>query len=113
MLKCVQIFIRYFRNSGLNQFLTEPLEPITAAEAEQLEEGSEYIIHIICDTENPVSLIKRWNNKMHVEIKYLYRDDVLIGQIALSQLAKLMNTILNNNFIDKFLKKDHICLISM
>lgn len=78
---CAEKSTNYYHSAELNQFPAEPSDPITVSEANQLEEeGSEYYIHILCDSGKPISLTKRWNKKIYFEIKYLYRNDVLIGQ---------------------------------
>lgn len=78
---CADISTNYYRSAELNQFPAEPFDPITVSEANRLEEeGSEYYIHILCGSGKPISLTKRWNKKLYFEIKYLYRNGVLIGQ---------------------------------
>ena len=78
---CERKNTHYYRHAELNQFPAKPSEPISSVEADQLEiEGSEYYMHVVCNSGEPVSLTKRWNNKLYFEIRYLYKDDQLIGQ---------------------------------
>ncbi len=78
---CERKNTNYYRNAELNQFPAMPSEPISNTEADQLEsEGSEYYIHVLCESGEPVSLTKRWNKRLYFEIKYLYENNQLIGQ---------------------------------
>lgn len=78
---CDSKITNYYRNAEVNQFPAKPIDPITSADAEELEKnGDEYYIHVICNSGEPISLTKRWNKKLYFEVKYLYKDDKLIGQ---------------------------------
>ena len=93
---CTEKITKYYRNAELNQFPAKPTDPISSAEANQFEEeGSEYFIHEICDSETPISLVKRWNNKVYFEIKYLYLNKNLIGQKSTN-----LNGVVNEYYIE-------------
>ena len=75
----------YYRNAEIKQFPAKPLEQISSADAQFLEEqGDVYFVYVKCENGEPISLTKRWNHKMYFEIKYLYQDDRLIGQKSIN-----------------------------